>query len=99
VEVSTVSGLARATVEAAEGTSRPEGATDSEYWESLLLRACDLAEGRWDTVIVDEAQDFQEAAWFRSRRMDAVLDRRGRGAAGREGPARLQRGSDANRAG
>jgi hypothetical protein len=46
-------------VEAAEGTSRPEGATDSEYWESLLLRACDLAEGRWDTVIVDEAQDFQ----------------------------------------
>ncbi len=64
VEVCTVSGLAKAIVDAAEGPSRPEGATDSEYWESLLLRSCDLAESRWDTVIVDEAQDFQEAAWF-----------------------------------
>lgn len=64
VDVHTVSGFAKGIVDAADGASAPEDMTDSEYWKDVLLRAGELCERRWDTVIVDEAQDLQEEAWL-----------------------------------
>jgi DNA helicase IV len=64
VEVKTVSGLAWATVNAAGEASATPETTESAYWRETLLRAGDLVERRWDAVIVDEAQDFQEEAWL-----------------------------------
>ncbi len=64
VEVHTVSGFAKGVVDAADGPSAPEDMSDSEYWKELLLRAGELCERRWDTVVVDEAQDLPEEAWL-----------------------------------
>jgi hypothetical protein len=64
VEVQTVSGFAKALVDAADGPSAPDDMTDSEYWKEVLLRAGELCERHWDTVVVDEAQDLQEEAWL-----------------------------------
>jgi hypothetical protein len=64
VEVHTVSGFAKGLVDAADGPSAPESMTDSEYWKEVLLRAGELCEQRWDTVVVDEAQDLEEEAWL-----------------------------------
>jgi hypothetical protein len=64
VEVQTVSGFAKAIVDAADGPSAPDDMTDSEYWKEVLLRAGELCDRRWDTVVVDEAQDLQEEAWL-----------------------------------
>jgi hypothetical protein len=81
VEVKTVSGLAKAAVDAVHGRTAPDVITDSEFWESTLYAACDLIQPRWDTVIVDEAQDLQESAWMlvsqlapRGRRLWAFTD-------------------------
>jgi hypothetical protein len=65
VTVRTVSGLAWATVkDAGEGASPPADLTDSSYWRDMLLKAGDVAQPQWDSVIVDEAQDLQEEAWL-----------------------------------
>jgi hypothetical protein len=65
VDVRTVSGLAWATLSAAgEAAAAPSEITDSAYWRDTLLRAGDVAAAQWDSVIVDEAQDFQEEAWL-----------------------------------
>ncbi len=64
VEVQTVSGFAKGVVDTAEAAAAPDDGTDSEYWKEVLLRAAELCERRWDTVIVDEAQDLQEEAWL-----------------------------------
>jgi len=81
VDVKTVSGLAKSTVDALHGKSAPEGITDSEFWESTLYEACDLVQPTWDTVVVDEAQDLQDSAWMlvsqlapRGRRLWAFND-------------------------
>ncbi len=64
VEVSTVSGLARQAVDAAGEAPPAQDPFDNRYWSAALLRAAELCEPRWDTVIVDEAQDLQDEAWF-----------------------------------
>lgn len=64
IDVYTVSGFAKEVVDAAQGASAPETVTDSEFWKDLMLRAADLGERRWDTVVVDEAQDLQDEAWL-----------------------------------
>ncbi|BDG10214.1 nuclease-related domain-containing DEAD/DEAH box helicase [Anaeromyxobacter paludicola] len=64
VEVHTVSGLAKQLVDAADGPRQPDGPLDAPFWNAVLLRASELCEARWDTVIVDEAQDLQDEAWF-----------------------------------
>jgi nuclease-like protein/AAA domain-containing protein len=64
VEVHTVSGFAKAIADDADGPSAPDDMTDSEYWKEVLLRAGEVCEQRWDTIIVDEAQDLQEEAWL-----------------------------------
>ncbi|HET7755265.1 MAG TPA: DEAD/DEAH box helicase family protein, partial [Anaeromyxobacteraceae bacterium] len=64
VEVKTVSGLAWSVVnDAGQGTAARD-VTETDYWRATLLRAGDLAEGRWDSVIIDEAQDLLEEAWL-----------------------------------
>ncbi len=30
----------------------------------MLLRAAELCDQRWDTIVFDEAQDLQEEAWL-----------------------------------
>jgi hypothetical protein len=64
VEVQTVSGFAKGIVDAADGGSAPDAATRSEYWKDVLLRAGELCERRWDTIVVDEAQDLEDEAWL-----------------------------------
>jgi hypothetical protein len=64
VEVHTVSGFAKGIVEAAGGPAAPDDTTDSEYWKDAMLRAAELCEQRWDTIVVDEAQDLEEEAWL-----------------------------------
>jgi hypothetical protein len=64
VEVQTVSGFAKALVDTADGKAAPDEPTDSEWWKDVLLRAAELCVGRFDTVVVDEAQDLPEEAWL-----------------------------------
>jgi hypothetical protein len=64
VEVQTVSGFAKGVVDGADGPSAPDDMTDSEYWKEVLLRAGEVCDRRWDTVVVDEAQDLPEEAWL-----------------------------------
>jgi hypothetical protein len=80
IDVETVSGLAQRIVEAADGPRPPPGSGRQEDWTGLFQRASDLAEPRWDSVIIDEAQDFPFEAWAyveglsRGRRLWAFLD-------------------------
>jgi len=50
-----------------ENTSESLGADPSEYWNTISLRAAidGLTEetNRWDSVIIDEGQDFSEEDW------------------------------------
>jgi len=77
--VETVSGFARALAEQADGPVAP-GPIAEPQWKKFFERACDLAEPRWDAVIVDEAQDFPFEAWAlveglaRGRRLWAFQD-------------------------
>ncbi|HZZ83946.1 MAG TPA: AAA family ATPase [Anaeromyxobacteraceae bacterium] len=64
VEVSTVSGLARQMVDGADGKQQAQEPLDNRFWTGALLRAAEVCQPRWDTVIVDEAQDLQDEAWF-----------------------------------
>lgn len=64
VDVHTVSGHAKAVVDAAGGPLAPEGLTDPEYWRDVLLRAAEICDPGWDTIILDEAQDLQDEAWL-----------------------------------
>ncbi|BDG08600.1 nuclease-related domain-containing DEAD/DEAH box helicase [Anaeromyxobacter paludicola] len=64
VEVHTVSGFAKQLVDAADGAVRFEDPFDSNCWNAALLRASEVCEQRWDTVVVDEAQDLQDEAWY-----------------------------------
>jgi hypothetical protein len=64
VEVQTVSGFAKALVDAASNGTAPGDPVDPEFWKDAMLRAAELVEQRWDTVVVDEAQDLQEEAWL-----------------------------------
>jgi hypothetical protein len=42
----------------------PPDVTDPEFWRDTLLKAGDVVQPLWDSVIVDEAQDLQEEAWL-----------------------------------
>jgi hypothetical protein len=64
VEAHTVSGFAKAVVDATGGPAAPVDMTDSEYWKDTMLRAAEQCEQRWDSVVVDEAQDLQDEAWL-----------------------------------
>jgi hypothetical protein len=59
VEVHTVAALARAVVQAAGDAALADAAEAG----ALLRHAAARCEPRWDTVIVDEAQDLQAEAW------------------------------------
>lgn len=80
IDVETVSGLAQRIAERADGPSPRPGAGAQEGWSGLFQRASDLAEPRWDALVIDEAQDFPFEAWAfvdglaRGRRLWAFLD-------------------------
>jgi hypothetical protein len=63
-DVFTVSGFAKKVVDGAHGPTALDTVTDSDFWKDLMLRAAELCEQPWDTVVVDEAQDLQEEAWL-----------------------------------
>jgi hypothetical protein len=69
VEVHTVSGLAKGIVDGVDGTVRRADLTANEYWRDVYERAVDLAEPRWDVVVVDEGQDLTFEAWFLVREL------------------------------
>jgi hypothetical protein len=80
IQVETVSGLARSLAEQADGPRRSAAPPVEADWKGWFERASDLAEPRWDAVIVDEAQDFPFEAWAmveglaRGRRLWAFQD-------------------------
>jgi hypothetical protein len=69
VEVQTVSGLAKALADAADGADRQGDLTANEYWQTTYERAADVCERRWDAVVVDEGQDLTFEAWFLVREL------------------------------
>jgi hypothetical protein len=64
VEVETVSGLSKKLVDATGQPVEAGDLTDSETWRAIYERAMDAAQPSWDVVIVDEAQDLPDEAWF-----------------------------------
>jgi hypothetical protein len=64
VEVQTVSGFAMQASEAVDGPWGTLDLTDSEVWRRYYARAADVAERRWDAIVIDEAQDFTFEAWY-----------------------------------
>jgi hypothetical protein len=64
VEVKTASGLAWSIVNAAGEALPANDVTETDFWRNTSLRAGDLVEARWDSVIIDEAQDLLEEAWL-----------------------------------
>jgi hypothetical protein len=80
IQVETVSSLARSLAEQADGPRRSPAPPVEADWKGWFERASDLAEPRWDAVIVDEAQDFPFEAWAlveglsRGRRLWAFQD-------------------------
>lgn len=69
---------------------------DDEAWDLACLAAEEVARPRWDTIIVDEAQDFTEASWLlvarlgEGRRLWAFLDEKQRFWPNRGVPADLR---------
>jgi hypothetical protein len=63
IEVHTVSGFAKSMVDGADGAWLTMDITGNEYWRMVYERAVDLAEPRWDAVVIDEGQDFTFEAW------------------------------------
>lgn len=69
VEVQTVSGLAKAIVDAVDGPERQGSLTANAYWQRVYERAVDVCAQRWDAVVVDEGQDLTFEAWFLVREL------------------------------
>lgn len=79
-EVDTVSGFSKRIVEGSGGRVEATDLTSSEVWRAIYEQAMDVAAPDWDVVVVDEAQDLPDEAWFvvealaRGRRLLAFHD-------------------------
>lgn len=80
IQVETVSGLARTLAEQADGPRAGGEPLVEADWKRFFERACELVTPDWDSVIIDEAQDFPFEAWAlveglaRGRRLWAFQD-------------------------
>ena len=64
VEVETVSGISKRLADSTGQSVQAADLTNSGTWRVIYERAVDAARPEWDVVIVDEAQDLPEEAWF-----------------------------------
>lgn len=63
-EVDTMSGFSKRIVEGSGGQVDASDLTSSEVWRAIYEQAMDVAAPAWDVVVVDEAQDLPDEAWF-----------------------------------
>ncbi len=95
VQVATVSALAKSLVDGLPGSPAAEPSAGAVEWTTYFERACDVQPPHWDTVVIDEAQDFPFEAWAfvqglsEGRRLWAFLDPEQRYWPDREPPAEL----------
>jgi hypothetical protein len=64
IEVHTVGGLAKSEAEKVDGPDGGADFTDTSTWRKFCERAADVCTPRWDSIVVDEAQDFDFEAWY-----------------------------------